>query len=189
MALPATDNFNRADAGSLGSNWTDQVNGAQIVSNTARAVTAGADQRVYWNADAFNSDHYSQVDLPNVFAGAGGPTVRAASGANTVYLLQVSPSGGSYVLYRVVAGGYANIGSGSGTVSPATWRLEANGSSIVVICDGSTINTHSDATITGGAAGLYLDTTSTELDNWEGGNLGGGGGPTARQRLALLGVA
>jgi hypothetical protein len=185
MALPATDNFNRADAGSLGANWTEQTNGAKIVSNAAHGVNTSVDQRAYWNADVFDGDHYSEVLVSLV---VGGPIVRAQSGANTAYLLQVQ--GANYILYKVVAGSYTGVGSGSGSSAPATWRLEVTGTSIDVISNGSTVATHSDGTISGGSAGIYLDAPGTTLDDWEGGNLGGGGGggSKAPSTLTLMGV-
>lgn len=47
--LGVLDNFNRADSGSLGANWTDGLNGYSIVSNTA------APENAAWNISSWNA--------------------------------------------------------------------------------------------------------------------------------------
>src|SRR4051812_9164754 len=61
----ATDDFNRADAGTLGANWTNVAvgsysNGYKIVSNKAQPINGGGGQLTYRSAETFSEDHYSE---------------------------------------------------------------------------------------------------------------------------------
>jgi hypothetical protein len=60
VALPASDNFNRANANPAGGNWTTMplAVAIQIISNQCAASGVGAAAR--WNADTFGNDQYSQ---------------------------------------------------------------------------------------------------------------------------------
>src|SRR3989344_5949066 len=66
LTVPATDNFDRADATSLGSNWT-QIGGANGISrNKVRTNASGFQSDVaYWNANSFNADQYAQITITN----------------------------------------------------------------------------------------------------------------------------
>src|SRR5262245_52256849 len=80
MTILATDGFNRADAGSLGGNWTNKNNAPGIVSN-AVDVTVVDDNIAYYSAISWPADHYAQVTVKNV-AGVAAAAVRLQTGAN-----------------------------------------------------------------------------------------------------------
>src|ERR1043165_1916097 len=94
MALPATDDFNRADTfpgGTLGANWTNQTAGLQIFSNEA----IGSDGNVpvgFWNVDSFPNDQYSKITIGSAAFSDGGPTVRASAtgGSRNYYYLHIN---------------------------------------------------------------------------------------------------
>ena len=190
MALPATDDFNRADASTLGTNWTLSKNTWGIDTNRAKP-TAVDNCRAFWNADTFGNDQYSQakvVSATNYF----GVVVRC------------SGSGGTENNYHWVAGtGFTGINkviNGSETQLQAldalstdndVIRLEVSGTTLQAYRNGSTYGTSvTDSAVASGSAGLFGFAAVTPfLDDWEGGNLGGGAATTRpAYHFALLGV-
>ena len=86
------DTFTRADAGTLGANWTtesDAIDGAVIgiTSNAAKPQTNGvANAASFWSANTFKADQYSQcivnISATGTNTHGGGPVVRASAGGN-----------------------------------------------------------------------------------------------------------
>lgn len=172
MALPATDNFNRA---SLGTNWTTVygLNALQIYSSTVCGCSSG-DSSSYWNVDSFGGNQYSQCILNTASPSYNGPTVRAA--ANQEYGAEVV-SNLIYGIYKF-NGAFTYLGSGVSVTTAAndTWKLEAVGTTITLYQNGVSRKSVTDATFNSGSAGLhgYSDSTGY-MDNWEGGNVSAGG--------------
>jgi hypothetical protein len=178
LALPASDNFNRA---SLGSNWTTITgsNDIGISSNAAVGTVNGQTSSAYWNADTFAADQYCEVTLslfPNITW--MGPMVRMSTSANNGYSAQAERSGSTTLkLYRTDAGSTTQIGStytGS-VVQGDVIRIEVEGDTITLKQNGTTRVTATDSTYTTGQAGLWIFTNSTArtLDDWTAGNIGG----------------
>ena len=174
MALPATDNFNRAD-GALGSNWTVALGGFLIASNAVRANNAGDESGALWNADTFANDQYSQATYTLGWGDDIGVAVRVSGsgGSAKYYLLYIEGSNGYfgkvfngvYSEFAFLSGGFANND---------VIRIEAEGTTIRAKRNGTTVSSTTDTTITTGAAGLsaYNSGGAARIDNWEGGNLG-----------------
>ncbi len=185
MSLPASDVFTGADGTALttySANWTLNYGNFAIYSNGLRANggDANTDACAHWNADAFNNDQYSQVNLVALGASFIGVSCRAAASAATFYGFVVAQTADTTYLSKYVAGTGTSLGTGSGAglVANDLLRIEANGTSIVAKVNGAThIGPTTDSSITSGSAGVSGNGTGTtaRLDNWEGGNLGGSG--------------
>lgn len=119
------DNFNRADSGTLGANWTNKVGagdaaGLKIVSNHAEVVTAGSTNGAYWSVGTVGPDSEAYVTLASVPTGGGHAEVFArlvnAGGTFSGYGIDMSGSG-LMALYRWDAGANTQLGSGYGPVT------------------------------------------------------------------------
>lgn len=175
----ATDDFNRADAGTLGANWTDQKGSIDIVSNQAK-TSADAEEYAFYSAETFPDDQYSQVVAAGVGASAGmGPSVRA-SGTNptaNLYLLLWASSGGAQGLYKNVGGSVSLLQSITGALSANdVLYLQASGSTIRAKKNGTQLGTdQADGSLTSGSPGIYNNQNASIqaiFDDWQGGVLG-----------------
>lgn len=185
MALPATDNFNRAD-GAVGSNWTALQNsggaatGHQIISNQCKA---GGEVYCFsrWNADSFAADQYSQWKAVNTNAYSGLMVRMNASGYVDGYQWLMYFGGVTGVLYRLDDGAFTQIANDP--LQPASGsicKLTVEGSSLKMYDDGvQTGATQTDATYGTGSAGMFCAYVSGAaiVDDWEGGNVGGAPAP------------
>ena len=173
------DNFNRADSGSLGANWTEvvstfTVSGYQISSNVANPKVSGTHQcAIYTGAGPFGSDQYAQS------VGAGSPyswgiVVRMSSSGNG-YLLS-TPQSGTPLIMGIVNDGavgalqtISGVGVGVGDII----KFVAQGSTLRAYKNGSQIGTDQvDTTYTNGYPGIWgVFTGFDEHDNFEGGDL------------------
>ena len=183
MALPATDNFTAANGTALttySANWTLNNGNFAINTNAVYPNSGSTENGAHWNADTFNNDQYSQGDLISEALGrAIGVAVRCHASAATFYGWY-NDTAGSY-LFKMVAGVWTQLGA-----DQASWavndipRIEAEGTTIRGLVNGSTVITQTDSAIASGSAGLsgYHAASSVRLDNWEGGDLGAAGGNT-----------
>lgn len=203
MTVIASDNFNRADNTSLGSNWTtlSSASAPRIASNAVEPLGTGfADSVSRWSADSFPNDQYSQVSITTLNTDtnkAGGPCARASSSALTHYVtFGRGPLGASatLALRKVIAGSSTQFSATTKTInSGAVLRLEVSGTNLTAYINSVSQATATDSAISSGSAGLYLfaDTgviTDAVIDNWEGGDLGGQDTPELRGRpFGLLG--
>jgi hypothetical protein len=192
MALPASDVFTAADSTPLATHsasWTIARNNFAITNNQARGTTGSDDCYAYWNADVFSADHYSRVSIFGMSNGAQyrGATVRNSGTAGThacytFYTDGLSGSGHSEIA-KVVAG--ASVG-----VLKAIATTFADGDVIELRATGTTTTTisiyknsvlidsvtDSSSPLANGAAGITVYGAGQGLDDWQGGNVGGGGG-------------
>lgn len=178
MALPATDDFNRADSSDLGTNW-DVIfgDGHQVSSNECLCNTdfsSGYDAAEIWNADSFDDDQYSEATVTGVVGvGATGVAVR---GSTDNFYGYYSDDFNCY-LFKVVGGSFTTFATGTSWSNGEVCRLEAEGTTITPLIDGSedtSVGAQTDSDISSGAAGVSgYDVTAHSIDDWEGGNLGG----------------
>lgn len=194
MALPATDNFNRA---AIGTNWTNSEGTLTIEASTvARTGTASVDTAAFWNADTFGNDHYSQCKVVVCNTDTQrmvGVTCRHQSGANSWYgggVLGPLGAGAPVQIRRCLAGVKTTLTSGTATVvANDVLKLEVSGSSpatIVLKVNGVQVLSTTDSSAglsSGGAAGVFVfsdvvPNTDAELDDWTGDNISGGGAET-----------
>lgn len=177
MAVLATDNFDRANASTLGANWTDIDAVFGITSNQAsyRAVAFGLTE--YTNVSAPN-DQYAKCTLKTLVATTDegpGPAVRISgtSASRNAYFGQCNTT--EIRLYKVVAGTFTQLGTDA---APAAVNdvieIDANGNQITLKKNGTTIiGPIADSSLTTGAWGLWATggaADSVAVDNWEGGD-------------------
>lgn len=178
MALPASDNYNRANGG-LGANWTTPAGANAPTISGNQVVGTGGDCFAYWSADAFTDDQYAEYTLPDVTHPDSGICAR----------LQEDGSGGKGYLYSPSSGGVWKLSGGFGgasllatiSTSPANGdalRIEVTGTSTVTIrifknaVQFGTDVTDASSPITGGAGGIFVFGTTDPIDNFGAGNLG-----------------
>src|SRR6478736_6421831 len=164
-----TDDFNRADAGTLGANWVDLDAGFGIVSNAAQGGSGEAVS--YYNA-VVGDDQYSKV----VWIGNGNVhSVGVRIGAGPVgYFLSFLAGGTEWrIKINGWAGSGADIAGGTTTAPVATDVIEirAVGTTISAYKNGVLLGSGTDSTYTSGRVGIggYLVDVPA-FDSWEGGD-------------------
>lgn len=195
MSSIFTDDFNRANAASLGADWTDVNGGWSISSNQATPDTASDCFSVVtgagWTGGAATTDQYCQVKLVSIGTREAGPICRASSSAMTGYLWSVSTTGASatHQLQRAVAGVFTALSpTASFTVAANdVIRVEAQGTTIRAVQNGVTkITVTSESSISAGRPGLYAFRTSPIVDDLDAGDFSGGGGGSSILRQMLM---
>ena len=173
-----TDNFNRADALTLGSNWIECDGRWGIDSNCSYCIDVPTSERgiAYWNA-TFGDDQYAEgvFTSPAVQTGLCVRASGGVSGPQTAYVMvRVDPGNAWTYLFRIVADVVTEIGQDfRSVVYGDTFRLEADGTTIRVLHNGVEIISVTDTAITSGAPGLasYRDGIARgRWDAWEGGD-------------------
>lgn len=205
MASLATDNFNRANSGTLGGQFTETTHdigtGFDIVSNTAQGPGSPSndDYSAYDSVVSWPNNQYSQAKCTvtgTVGGGAGiGVMLRHALSASTktMYRIVIDHAASNNVeVAKFIGGTYTALGQRTTAFTNGdTLYAEVQGSTIVVKLNGSALGaSFSDSAIASGAPGIaYSSTeTSSSLDDWEGGDFSGGGGGGTTRMLASLGV-
>lgn len=183
MALPATDDFNRANEDPLAGNWTTVTgrNALKIVSNAVRGTVDATVNASQWNADTFADDQYSQVKCVGTVGNAKGPMVRVAAAANTFYTFIYNGTN-TLGVYKCLAGTTTQIGANySHTfVQNEVLKLAVAGQDADAVLtpyiNGVEQATRAGvATLNSGSAGMRTsDADASDLDDWEGGNVAGG---------------
>ena len=185
MALPATDNFTTGTSQNLeaySANWTSQA-GLLWIEEWQDAVSpkaSGDYSYYYWNADAFNDNQYSEGVIKTLGPGFDiGIACRVDTGTDDDCYGYFDDSTGA-TLFKMVADAFTQLGNtGDAWATSDVVRLEVSGTTITPIVNASTdssIGAQTDGSIGAGSAGLSgfgWDSGST-IDDWEGGNLGGG---------------
>jgi hypothetical protein len=177
MALPATDTFTGTNDDPLSANWTSQVGAWRIINNAAYSGDANLPNIAWWNADSFNADQYAQADI-GILSNGGGVGVRLDSGSDG-YCVNFNVGAGEAYLNRLDAGTATSLQTITGLTIASfdTWRIEVAGTTLKVYQNGVQRGTNqTDSTHSAGAAGMIINGSGDQLiDNFEGGNLGGGG--------------
>lgn len=175
----ASDNFNRANANPLDGSWTNGPGALvdmRIVSNAATAATASTDAAAFSTAATWPNDQYSEVTIGAAGTGDGGPMVRMDANGNGY---MANANGGTITLFSISGNG-TNFGNLTGTSGSVTggdvFRIEAEGTTIRIKKNGATVLTHTDATWTAGAPGIFNFDGSMTFDSWAGGDFSAGGG-------------
>lgn len=182
-----SDDFNRADAADLGANWTPISGSCEIVSMSGgvnagvRGASGGTYDWEVWAGNSWNADHSSQVTVRSGFQDCGA-IVRAAAGPDGYMAMAHFILGRR--IYRRDDGSFTLLSDLGGTVNAGdTIKLDATGTTLDYIHNGSSAGTTTDSTYSGGSAGLYatdqhvLGGTHPEIDDWVGtGEVAGGSG-------------
>lgn len=181
-ALPASTTFPGASGTALqtaDARWTISV-GAFAVDGSGRVGPNGSnDSLAYWNADTFSADQYAETVI-GAFTGTGtyvGPAVRVSAGGNG-YALITAPGDSTVYLNKYVSGVETNLLSLSGPWAAGdTLRLEAQGTTLTVKRNGTTVNTTTDSSLASGQAGIYgygPSYAQSNISSWTANNLSGG---------------
>lgn len=186
MAVLASDSFTRADAATLGANYTQMKGVADslgIFSNQADAASVNRCGN-YYSAISWPNDQYSQAKLVSV-----------ANSTDTAVSVRAITTGAARNAYH---GGHAHSETGANT--PAIWKqvanvltvlssggsalvggetiyLEVQGTALVLKVNGSTVTSTTDASLASGSAGLYEENRAGNiavLDDWVGGDFATG---------------
>ena len=195
-ASSAVDMFARADGG-LGSNWAATADGGLVISSGVAVGASSGNSGDMWSADTFTSDQYSEVEMSSAQLAATqwvGPMVRGQNSGLNGYVAIYFWNNGSpeIMLFWRKGGGWSQLGSSYG-VAPlkagAVLGLQAAGSSLSVVLNGTVVITASDSSFSGGAPGLMTN-GAARAAGWAGGSggvpsgspfgsgQGGGGGAT-----------
>lgn len=208
MGQIISDDFNRADNTSLGSNYSNGAGGTfpwrnQIVSNQAAPQNNNGDAKDVFTGASWTggADQYAEIALANLGANDyGGVLVRAATDGTTETSF-VAELGGStdanIYMYKDIAGTETQLMTAVGYtwVANDVIRLEVQGtgsSGLLVKINGTQKGTSGDASaITSGNPGLgtYTDAQPRpKVDNFAAGDFGSGTTTTIIHRLASMGV-
>lgn len=176
----ASDNFTRANSGTLGANWTQIATfpgQPQVLSNAwgdgGFFISCGS----YWSADAFGGDQFSNATLLSTTnASRFGAIVRCQTGVQSFYF------GGYYDTSEYMIGLYnaTTFSLLATTTQTATVNdvieLDIVGNKLSLLVNGSEILTVNDSTLTGGSPGLWSNDLSgtgsaVVFDIWSGGDI------------------
>jgi len=192
MSVQVSDDFNRGDSGTLGSQWTKSPsNSAQefsILSNEANAnwaLPVFNSQGSFWSADSFADDQYSQATLKGIDTVNGAAlfvSVRHTLGTVSTFDLygfgcRWTGAGGYFYVQKWINGSLTHLVTDSGDTPLVddVLRLDVRGVSLVgreMARSAATLQV-TDASITSGSAGLYAIAATDDtgkLDNWKGGD-------------------
>lgn len=190
-AVLATDAFPGTGQIDNGSTWDSIVDAAwEAGSGVCKIRTSdlSSDWFIDYIGATWPADQYAQVTLvsPDAAGGLGegyGPAVRITSAASgTFYRLMGNGSG--YQLWKSITGSFTSVTSGTGTTfaNGDVLRLEVQGTTLRMFKNGVQFGgDQTDASIATGHAGMAYSSTESStagVDNFEGGDLTGGGGGT-----------
>jgi hypothetical protein len=186
----ATDDFNRADGG-LGSNWTDVQNGALELGSAAlqidtnQVTQSGTSVGYAWRNGSFDNDQYAEVTLVNP-SGTGdqgaGVALRFSEDGVPVASGYDFTGKNDYGVIRKWIDGVRTILSNPGWSASGgdVIRGESEGSDLRIYLNDVEEAATTNGEVAAGNPGLALIDFSGAgfVDDWEGGDLGGGGGDT-----------
>ena len=174
----ATDSFTRADASTLGSNWTDTITGGsasafKITSNAAVITTTSTAQLSFYNAVTFSADQCASAVIGGS-NGYYGPGVRVSAGVNG-YAISSNPSYPStnFQIVKEVAGTVTVLNTYSvSTIAPGqTVKICVAGTTVTGYVQGALIGTVTDTSLSSGQPGIYGYNAGSSLTDWTGFNL------------------
>lgn len=204
MALPATDNFNRADAGTLGANWTKitSENDIGITSNRASNKSTGPINGDYWNADTFAGDQKSEAEV--VKFGGGNDIelsvrVRVDNAAQNYYAGGrndfINPNDRRRI-WKITGGTRSSIAfQATALALNDVIRLEIVGTTLEIFYNGTSEFTGTDVSFASGSAGIGVRSAGgaaavddNQLDDWTGDDIAAVGPLAGLRTQALTGV-
>ena len=188
MTQLASDDF--AGTGTLGANWTAGILSTRTFSRSSDQAVSSANGITAARYDAVSApnDQWAQVTIRSPVATSdegAGPVIRISGATPTFYLAQGNTT--ETRLYRKTGSGtFTKLGAdGPGVADGDVLYLEAQGTSLVVKLNGSTIITATDATLTAGQPGIWSTRTAEHLDDFAFGDFTGGGTVTGTGAATL----
>ena len=187
-ALPAFENCD--DASVIGSHttWTQQTNSIETDGvGECKGNTPGDYNRAFDSGNTYANNQYCQFVLRAGSYPGCGVRMSGTGGSAQGYNILTSTTANSSRIQEVTAGVEATIGpGGNGEVSPAIGdlvRFEAEGTTLRYYINGILQVSVTDASIASGRAGIVIYSTTSRLDSWQAGDLGG----STRSLLTILG--
>lgn len=170
-----TESFNKADSDTLGPDltWTEVSNDWDVVSNAAQQQTASAFVIARAEHDVSSADQYAECTVTALGSSGnsqGGPVARFSASATTFYgAIEFNLS--TYYLYKVVAGAYTTLATGSASTSvPFVLRCKCDGSTISHWLAGVQKASVTDTAIsTGTRGGIWVynaNVVKVSIDDW-----------------------
>lgn len=167
-----SDNFTRNNENPIGGNWTKcpgSNHDFQILSNKLTGANFNNDAVIYWNAATGANDQFSEI---TVFAAGGtfyGPSVRTATSSYQCY----GADAPGELIFKIVGTTFTSLASGSTNATTAgdVLRVEAEGSTIRWVKNGTTYRTVTDTTYTSGRWGVYQYSFDSSFSLWTGGDI------------------
>lgn len=144
-ATSFSDDFNRANSGTLGANWVDQgTAGWGIDSNAARMTATGSDRIVYCN-EVFGDDQEAETDISE---GNGElPFVMLRSNGTDTYY-----AANRVQIYKFVGGLYTPVFTlTDGGTAATLLKFRAFGTTLSVFKEGVLIDSTTDSSIASGS--------------------------------------
>lgn len=181
MTTLATDNFDRANAGTLGANWIINTGDFGIVSNQARA-TVDDSLVSYDGGITWPNNQWSNATLNTAVGSAAnngtGTTVRGqGAGTDSAYEVYGSTAGTRY--YKSVAGAFTQLGSDDTGVTWAAGNicyLEMQGTTLLAKRGGpagtAATSTTGDTAFASGKPGIQFGHggATCDINDWSGGD-------------------
>lgn len=178
----AVDTFTRPNENPIASPWTKLTGGTgtvQLLSNAMTAVDAG-DKFYFYSGAVTSADQTCQFLYSSAIDNDDwGPACRIGVSGFSGYWLNLYAAG--QAMSKFVAGSYTNVEAYTITVTTGTtYKVTAFGSTLSGF-KGATEVTGSPSTDTslataGNGVGLFIFNINGSVDDFDGGDLGGGGG-------------
>lgn len=187
MALPATDNFNRAAP--LGANWTQALAGTVTINagGVEFVGAAASDAIAFWNADSFPNDQSSECTITarsssTHFVGVAVRFVATGSGNGYCFFTDGDSGAGHSEISKVTAGVFATLKAIASTFAVNdVIQLTIVGNTLTIYKNSILVDSVTDASspFASGSAGIYAFNTIARGDNWTGDSFPSGPGPGA----------
>lgn len=179
MATILSDNFNRADADSLGATWTERGADFDIVSNEVKMINGGTTgySSAYDSGSTYSSADYTvqvktKTNSGGSLVGVAGRRVNYGTDDNDAYFASIRPSAGRVQILKRASGIASSVAvTDAETINFGTYytvKLDMNGTTIKEFIDGSEILSATDSTHSAaGDAGLMQNDTNEGLQFWD----------------------
>lgn len=202
MATIFSDNFNRADADSLGGDWTERGADFDIVSNAVNIPNGGNSgggySTVYDSGHTYASADYSVQAKTKLLTGGGGGylgvvgrRVNYSADDSDGYFASIRPSSGRVRLFSRVSGVATSIATTDAeTINFDTFytvKVDMNGTAIKEFIDGSEILSATSSSISAAGDGGLMLSTGDDDQFWDD-FLSEDGSGAATRRVSLGGV-
>jgi hypothetical protein len=174
----ATDNFNRSDETlNVSANWTTILGvGLRVVSNQVAGAASAADTIDLYESAASGEAQYSQYIVKTLGTSTDhGPAVQCQE-TDTCIFFSLYSSGEAF--NKFTSGTFSLISyiTMSDVVANDVVKLEIDADgNLTAYVNAVSVGTATDTSFSLGQPGIFGYVTDWRSDDWEGGNLGGGG--------------
>jgi len=167
-----TDDFNRANSGSLGASWNEGIDGGfQVVSNYARGLSGSGDTWAIYATALSTDDMYAQA-LGKEADKESGVIIRNDNSTKTGYVVLNGGTGVSHQLFSFENPTKTSLATSTGNGTDLVFKVEANGSTIRTFISGAQEISVTNTAITGNLyAGVYANFAGQAVDDFEAADL------------------